>query len=317
MVVPEATRNRERNMTKPRILLLALTCLLALSGCSIRQVAVSRLADTLAEGGSVYASDNDPELVGEALPFSLKTVEGLLLEVPEHRGLLLTAASGFTQYSYGWVDLEGFVIEDADPHRAGQLKLRAKNLYLRGRSYALRAVHLQQPDFVSILRHDAQRALSRFSKEHIPELYWLALSWAAAIATDTSDMELVADLHLIDAIVRRCLELDDGFNDGALHEFMIAWQGGRSPLQGGGTDSAREHFAKAVAWSGNRRISGLVSMAESVSVSEQNRAEFERLLEQALAFNVDGHPPTRLANLVAQRRARVLLSRVDNYFLED
>jgi len=255
-------------MTKPRILLFALTCLLALSGCSIRQVAVSRLADTLAAGGSVYASDNDPELVGEALPFSLKTIEGLLLEVPEHRGLLLTAASGFTQYSYAWVDLESFVIEDSDPHRAGQLKRRAKNLYLRGRAYALRAVQLQfqQPDFVGSLRRDAQGTLSRFSKENIPELYWLALSWAAAIASDTSDMDLVADLNLVDAIMRRCLELDEGYDDGALHEFMIAWQGGRSPLQGGGADSARQHFARAVGLSGDLRIGGLVSLAESVSV---------------------------------------------------
>ena len=61
----------------------------------------------------------------------------------------------------------------------------------------------------------------------------------------------------------------------------------------------------------------MVSLAESVSVAAQNRAEFEQLLEQTLAFNVDTHPQTRLANLVAQRRARVLLGRVDNYFLED
>jgi predicted anti-sigma-YlaC factor YlaD len=304
-------------MTRPRILLFAMTCLLALSGCSIRQVAVSRLADTLAEGSSSYASDNDLELVGDALPFSLKTIEGLLLEVPEHRALLLTAASGFTQYSYAWVDLESFVLEGSDPRRAAQLKRRAKNLYLRGRAYALRAVELRQADFVGSLRHDAKGTLSRFSKEHIPELYWLALSWAAAIATDTTDMGLVADLNLVDAIIRRCLELDETYDDGALHEFMIAWQGGRSPLQGGGADSARQHFDRAVVLSGDRRISGLVSLAESVSVSVQNRAEFEQLLEQALAFNVDAHPPTRMANLVAQRRARTLLSRVDNFFLED
>jgi predicted anti-sigma-YlaC factor YlaD len=304
-------------MIKPRILLFALGCLLALNGCSIRQVAVSKLADTLAKGGSTYASDNDLELVGDALPFSLKTIEGLLLEVPEHRALLLTAASGFTQYSYAWVDLESFVLEDSDPQRAGQLKRRAKNLYLRGRAYALRAVELRQADFVGSLRQDATGTLSRFSEENIPELYWLALSWAAAIATDTTDMDLVADLSLVDAIMRRCLELDESFDDGALHEFMIAWQGGRSPLQGGGADSARQHFERAVALAGDMRIGGLVSLAESVSVSVQNRAEFERLLERALAFNVDAHPSTRLANLVAQRRARVLLNRVDHFFLED
>jgi predicted anti-sigma-YlaC factor YlaD len=317
MVVPEATQNREHNMTRPRILLFLMSCLLALTGCSIRQVAVSKLADTLSEGGSVYASDNDLELVGDALPFSLKTIESLLLEVPEHKGLLLTAASGFTQYSYAWVDLEAFEIEDSDPQRAGRLKLRAKNLYLRGRAYALRAVQLRQADFIGAVRQDAEGALSRYTKENIPELYWLALSWAAATATDTSDMDLVADLNLIDAIMRRCLELDETFDDGALHEFMIAWEGGRSPLQGGGADSAREHFAQAIGLSGDIRVGGLVSLAESVSVAEQNRSEFEQLLERALAFNVDVHPQTRLANLVAQRRARVLLSRVDNFFLED
>jgi hypothetical protein len=40
-------------------------------------------------------------------------------------------------------------------------------------------------------------------------------------------------------------------------------------------------------------------------------------LEQALEFNVDTHRQTRLANLVAQKRARLLLARSDSLFLED
>ena len=79
-------------MKKPIRFVLFLSCIFCLQGCSIKQVAVSKLGDTLAKGGSVYASDDDIELVGAALPFSLKTVEGLLAEVPEHKGLLLTAA---------------------------------------------------------------------------------------------------------------------------------------------------------------------------------------------------------------------------------
>jgi predicted anti-sigma-YlaC factor YlaD len=80
---------------------------------------------------------------------------------------------------------------------------------------------------------------------------------------------------------------------------------------------AREHFARTVELSGNIRVGSLVSLAESVSVGEQNRSEFERLLEQALAFDVDIHVETRLANLVAQKRARLLLARSDSLFLED
>ena len=291
--------------------------LLLLNGCSLRQIAVGKLADTLAEGGSVYASDNDIELVGDALPFSLKTIESLLSEVPDHRGLLLTAASGFTQYSYAFVDLQAMEIESSDPARAHELRLRAKNLYLRGHRYALRAVELRRSDFMEGLRSDPQTTLSDYSRENIPELYWLSLSWAAAIVADKSDMNLLADLNLIDPIMRRCLELDESYERGALHEFMISYQGGRSAMQGGGTKSARDHYARAIQLSGDIRIGSKVSLAESVSIGEQNRAEFEQLLDQALAFDVDRHEQTRLTNLVAQKRARLLLSLTDNYFLED
>ena len=304
-------------MKNPIRFILFLSCLLCLQGCSIRQVAISKLGDTLAEGGSVYASDDDIELVGSALPFSLKTVEGLLAEVPEHKGLLLTAASGFTQYSYVYVDLESYELELSDPGRAAEQKQRAKRLYLRGRKYALRAVELTHEDFVASLRQDPVTTLSVFSKENIPELYWLSLSWAAAIASDKSDMDMVADLNLIDPIMRRCLELDESYEQGALHEFMISYQGGRSPMQGGGASQARDHYARALELSGNIRVGSRVSLAESVSVGEQNRPEFERLLTQALDFDADSHVQTRLANLVAQKRARLLLSRSDSLFLEE
>ncbi len=296
---------------------LVMSSFLCLQGCSIKQVAISKLGDTLAESGSVYASDDDIELVGAALPFSLKTVEGLLAEVPEHKGLLLTAASGFTQYSYVYVDLEALELEPSNSERAAELKQRAKKLYLRGRNYALRAVEQTRKNFIVGLRQDPETTLSAFSAKNIPELYWFSLSWAAAIASDKSDMDLLADLNLIDPIMRRCLELDESYDQGALHEFMISYQGGRSQLQGGGASLAREHFASAVELSGTIRVGSLVSLAESVSVGEQNRIEFERLLEQALEFNVDTHRQTRLANLVAQKRARLLLARSDSLFLED
>ena len=224
--------------------ILILSCFLSLQGCSVKQLAISKLGDSLAESGSVYASDNDIELVGDALPFSLKMIEGLLAEVPEHEGLLLTAASGFTQYSYVYVDFEALEIEQTHPQASYEKKQRAKKLYLRGRAYALRSLELKQGNFIYGLRHDPDSTLSVFSKQDIPTLYWLALSWVAAIAADKSDMEMVADLNLIDPIIRRCLELDESFDQGTLHEFMISYQGGRSALQGGGTESARQHYAR-------------------------------------------------------------------------
>jgi len=53
-----------------------------------------------------------------------------------------------------------------------------------------------------------------------------------------------------------------------------------------------------------------------VSVSVQDRAEFTKLLEQALAVDVERAPEFRLANILAQRRARWLLGRADELFIE-
>jgi len=71
-----------------------------------------------------------------------------------------------------------------------------------------------------------------------------------------------------------------------------------------------------VALSGGQRASTFVSLAENISVPAQDRAEFERLLDSALAIDPDDAPSGRLANIISQRRARRLQLRVDDLFLE-
>ena len=56
--------------------------------------------------------------------------------------------------------------------------------------------------------------------------------------------------------------------------------------------------------------------AESVSVAKQDKAQFKELLEKALAFDVSRKDDQRLANLLAQKRARWQLGRVDELFIE-
>jgi predicted anti-sigma-YlaC factor YlaD len=67
--------------------------------------------------------------------------------------------------------------------------------------------------------------------------------------------------------------------------------------------------------SGGYQAGPLVSLAEPVSISRQDRSEFQSLLKRALAVDVNAKPQYRLANLVMQRRARWLLSRIDDLFL--
>jgi len=85
--------------------------LLATAGCSVNKFAINKLGDALANPGTTWAADDDPELIQSAAPFSLKLIESLLESSPRHEGLLLAAASGFTQYSYAFVQQRADFVE--------------------------------------------------------------------------------------------------------------------------------------------------------------------------------------------------------------
>ena len=102
--------------------------------------------------------------------------------------------------------------------------------------------------------------------------------------------------------------------DGAIHEAMIVLEG-LSPLMGGDPERARKHFERAVELSQGRRAGPYVTMAECVCIPNQDREEFERLLGQALEIDPDEDPSARLVNLIVQKRAGILLERIDDFFL--
>lgn len=296
------------------LLVTAACALVAETACSIRKFAVDRLGDALAESGATYASDNDPTLVREALPFALKLIESLLDQSPRHRGLLLAAAGGFTQYTYAFVQEEADEREDLDLVAAAALRERARKLYLRARDYGLRGLEVRHDGFAAALRAESGAAGERVLREDVPLLYWTAAAWGAAIAMKKDDPELLADLSIVEALMKRGLALDPEFDYGAIHEFLIAFEGSRSDAMGGSVQRARAHFEEAVRLSGGMRAAPLVDLAETVSVRLQDRAEFEALLQRALAIDVDARPEWRLANLTMQRRARWLLGRADLLF---
>jgi predicted anti-sigma-YlaC factor YlaD len=113
----------------------------------------------------------------------------------------------------------------------------------------------------------------------------------------------------------RGLALREDFDGGAIHEAMIVLES-LPAVMGGSAERARDHFQRAVALSGGRRASPYVTLAESVSVMQQNRAEFERLLRQALAIDPDRNPSTRLETILTQQKARSLLAHEDELFLD-
>ena len=307
--------------TRTHLSRLALLAALALPAAGCGGLASKVAARALTSGGGdAYGSDDDPELVRDAVPFGLKTMEGVLEAQPRDEQLLQALASGFTQYGYA------FVAADADAADLGgklaearAQRERARHLFLRARDYGLRALDERLDGLGRKLRQarDPARVIAEAEPEKadVPYLYWTASAWALAIANGKGDMALVAELPVPVAMMEAALRLDEGWGEGAIHEFFLAYLGTRSAAEGGGPEKVRAHRDRALALSMNKKLGPRVSYAEGYLVQAQDRAAFEATLKEVLEADPNQAPRLRLANVLAQRRARLLLDHVDDLFL--
>jgi len=264
----------------------------------------------------VFTSDDDPELVREAFPFGLKTYELLIAEDPENRSLYLAAAAGFVHYASTFIAEDALRMADEDYARSRALRERAARLYMRGSRYAMRGIEVDYPGFETLLREDRSDALSRMWNKDVPFLFLAGAGWVGAISNDPSNMARVAELSLAEAVMRRVLELDEEYGDGAVHEFFINYEGGRSEAMGGSIERARRHYARAVEITGGKKASPHVALATTVAVREQDVESFQDLLEKALAVDVQEVKKWRLSNILARQKAEWLLGRIPEFFVE-
>lgn len=291
---------------------LALCCAVLLtSGCS--GLATSVIADALSGPGTL-GRDEDPELVRDAAPFGLKTMESVLVQQPTHVGLLTALTSGFTQYAYAFVqqdaDRAEFSGHSADARVSRE---RARKLLLRARDYGLRGLEVSAPGITQKLKsmRELTSACAALKKEDLPLVYWTAAAWGLAISNGKEDMALIAELPAPGALLARALELDETWGDGALHEFAVSYEAAKP---GGSVEVAKQHLDRALVLSKDHHLGVLVSWAEGPLVDAQKRDEFEQTLKRVLAADATVSPDDRLANTIAQRRAKLLLAHADDLF---
>jgi len=284
------------------------------SACSLKKIAANTIASTLAESGTTFTSDADLQLVGDAIPFALKLQESTLESTPRHLGLLVATCSGFTQYSYAYVETDAEALPSTRRAEVQAGRDRALRLYLRARGYCFRALDVRFGDKASeTLVQNPDSLLAKAKAADVPLLYWTAATWGLAISLGIDQPELAIDLPTVRALADRALALDQKWNKGALHELFITLDSLPEAL-GGNPARAKEHFEKAVALQMGLSPGPYVALATGVAVASQDRAEFERLLKVALAIDPDKDPTNRLVTLVSQKRARLLLDRVDEHF---
>jgi hypothetical protein len=157
---------------------------------------------------------------------------------------------------------------------------------------------------------DPVGALAKAEKKDVSLLYWMAASWGSAIALGVDRPDLVIDMPTVRACAERAIALDETWSRGTLHEMFVSLDS-LPPALGGNPERARMHFTKAVELQKGLSPGPYVALALGVAVPAQDRAEYEKLLKEALAIDPAKDPSNQLVTLVQQRRARALLDQID------
>jgi predicted anti-sigma-YlaC factor YlaD len=240
--------------------------------------------------------------------------ESLLDSAPTNKDLLIATCSNFTQYGVAYLETEAMVLGEAQHHdEVAHLNQRALKLYLRAKGYCLRAMEVRFPGIGQKLLTDPVPALAKAEKKDVPLLYWMAASWGSAISLGVDKPEIVIDMPVVRALAERALALDESWSKGTIHEMFISLDSLPEAL-GGTPAKAREHFTRAVDLQHGQSPGPYVALATGVALPAQDRAEFEKLLQTALAIDPEKDPSVRLVTLVQQRRARALLEHIDTMF---
>lgn len=301
------------------IYLFMATMLLFLPACSIKKLAMNQVANALTDqtSSTVFSGDNDPELVGDALPFAIKLYESLMVGNPGHLGLKLKTGSLYVMYANAFLQTPALMLPESEFKMQEFNYKRAKNLYLRGRDILLSALELKYPGFRQNLQKKLYtRALTATNNKDVPLLYWAGAGWLGAYAIDPFDMDLGMTMPAAAALMDRVLKLDENYAAGAIHEFYVLYYGSLPEYMGGSLLKAREHFNKAVSMSAGKSSTPYIALATTVAVKEQNIGEFQSLLKKALTIDPNIDPENLLLNTLNQRKALWLLEHADDFFIE-
>lgn len=297
--------------------LLLIPALVAVASCgAVKSMAMKSVASTLSETGNI-ASHNDPDTIEAAIPFSLVLFESLAESLKDFEPIHTATCSLYTQYAFGFIAPKGEALQfDPDAFdRSKEINERALRLATRGRDFCWRGLEIRFKGMAAALKANADTALRKARREHVPLLYWSAASLGASIsAGGLNHPELLNQWPLVRALAERALALDESWNQGALHELMITVESQGDAL-GGSEERARKHFARAVELQQGLSPGPHVALAMGVVKNNQNRAEFEKLMKEALSMDPEKNPSQRLVVLITQKRAKILLDNIDYLIL--
>lgn len=276
----------------------ALLGMIMLSACSsMVSSATHRLAGNLADA---IADNDDAATIEAAGPAYLVMMDAMVRGNPKDPQLLIKAAGLYGAYA-------GAFVQDLE---------RSRKLTAKAMAYAQDAVCLIHPRDCALRQTSFKQFKDRMDQiavKDVPAYYTLGASWAGWIQSRRDDLNAVAELSRVETLMRRVLELDEGYMQGSAHLYLGVMSILLPPALGGKPDAARQHFERAIELSDGRNLMVKVMYARHYARMLFDRGLHDRLLKEVLSSKAD-HPGYVLVNTVAQQQARQLLDTAKDYF---
>jgi len=274
---------------------------LALQACTVQSLALRSVDGLFDATVSALMSEGDLRFAESAITGNLKLLEGVVASDPSNVRYLELACMGYTSYALAFADDE---------------PSRALVFYSRARDYGIRGLQQRGIPKGAFTSDEAtmSAALRRLGASDVPLAFWTANAWGSAIRLEPDDPDAVASVPTANALMEWVKARDPDFFYGGPYLYFGVYYGSYPPAFGGRPDLSRQSFERAVASSRDRFLMTDVLYARTYAVLAQDRDLFHRLLTRVVEASPDLLPEQRLANAVAQQRARLLLAREEDLF---
>jgi len=288
-------------LSRTGILFLIMAALVFPACLPGKKMTVASVGSLVEEVAKASSRQSDLKLVREGTPAYLMLIDGMIEVWPDNDRLLLAGAQGYSSFASAFV-------EDKD-------KDYAKLLYGKAKRYGLRCIEkrglrnpLQSPF------DDFRERLKTLGEKDIPYLFWTATCWASWINLNLDSMEAMAELPRVESMMKRVLELDEGFYYGSAHLFMGIWYASRPKMAGGDLKKAQEHFLRALSLGQGKLLVGYLYYANYYARKAMDKDLFVSSLTRVIEAPPDIAPELTLVNTVAKEKARQLLDQTEDYF---
>jgi hypothetical protein len=301
----------------------ALTAVILFSApaCDLGRVTVDTTAKVLVRAQPALNQESDYQLAHDALPATLKTIEGFWVVDPDNADLLGLLTEGYCQYGTAFIEDDWEIAKFAKKlDEIEYNNARATNIFTRCLNYALRQLGERwqtelfgAPDVAAKLAQDTP-------SDKRDQLMWAALALGSIINHNLSRVELLAYQPTVKAMLDRVLALDSDHHPSrpeyaALPHIALAMLFSATGAQTGGKPAeARSHFDEALRITGGRLLLARTLMGYRLGLVNNDQKFFHDQLKQVLEAQPDAWPEQRLANEVARRRARRYLSHEKELF---